>query len=400
MGKSRKTPVILLSLSLFLLLSLAGCSSSSREIEKRSLVIGLALDKGKESKTEKILNEKGVGYSKRNLVTITHQVVITQATSKGAKEGSTQPKSYVNVSSTGDSLIQTVQELSLRTSRPMFVQHMKVVVIGEELLRKMNLQQVLDLLFRDYEIRESVLVFASKGRASDTLELKETSEFPAFLLTGISENQFKSTRILPQVTLAKLTGKMNSNSSFLLQNVIAGNKEIKFAGVAVINGKTKKLLGYLNEDEVEGLTWITGKGKGGIVKTFDTKTHQLVTYEVLSIKSHIQPHVKGSNISFDVKVEAKGRLPEHWVLSDKAFKNEFIKRVETDSEKEVKRLAEHTLRIIQNKYKTDVAGFGNRLRIKYPKVWEKVKKDWDQTFSKVPITYSVKLKINEYGTSG
>ncbi|TKH13706.1 spore gernimation protein GerC, partial [Peribacillus simplex] len=43
---------------------------------------------------------------------------------------------------------------------------------------------------------------------------------------------------------------------------------------------------------------------------------------------------------------------------------------------------------------------GNRLRIEHPKVWNKVKKDWDRTFSEAPIKYDVKLTIKDYGTTG
>ncbi|MFD0693618.1 Ger(x)C family spore germination C-terminal domain-containing protein [Paenibacillus sp. GCM10027628] len=32
-----------------------------------------------------------------------------------------------------------------------------------------------------------------------------------------------------------------------------------------------------------------------------------------------------------------------------------------------------------------------QVRIHYPKVWEQIKEDWDQTFSTVPIKYTVKL---------
>ncbi|MBM7651321.1 hypothetical protein JOC76_000770 [Neobacillus cucumis] len=54
---------------------------------------------------------------------------------------------------------------------------------------------------------------------------------------------------------------------------------------------------------------------------------------------------------------------------------------------------------MQKDYHVDVVGFGNRLRIEHPKVWEKVKKDWDQTLSEVPIEYNVKLTIMDYGSS-
>jgi spore germination protein len=182
--------------------------------------------------------------------------------------------------------------------------------------------------------------------------------------------------------------------------VISTNGEVKFSGAAVIEGKTKKLRGFLKEEELEGLTWITGKGKGGLVKSFDKETSQPIMYEVMSMKSKIIPHVNGKNISFDVNIESEGRLSENWVVSEKTSENKFLKNAEKAAEEEVNRLVNNVLEIMQEDYQVDVAGFGNQLRIKHPKVWEKVKKDWDQTFSEVPIKYNVKLNINEYGASG
>jgi spore germination protein len=192
---------------------------------------------------------------------------------------------------------------------------------------------------------------------------------------------------------------MQSGSSFLLQNVISTNGEVKFSGAAVITGKTKKLLGFLNEEELDGLTWITGKGKGGLVKNFDKETNQPIIYEVKSMKSKITPHINGNNISFDVKIESEGRLSENWVVSGENSGKIFLKRAEKAAEEEVNRLVNNVGEKMQKDYQVDVAGFGNRLRIEHPKVWEKVKKDWDQTFSEVSIEYNVKLTIIDYGAS-
>ncbi|MED0896733.1 Ger(x)C family spore germination C-terminal domain-containing protein, partial [Aneurinibacillus migulanus] len=194
-------------------------------------------------------------------------------------------------------------------------------------------------------------------------------------------------------------GKMQSGSSFLLQNVVAANGEVKFAGAAVIKGKIKKLGGFFNEIEVEGLTWIIGKGKGGVVKSFDKQTGQLLIYEVESMKSRITPHINGKNISFNVKIESEGRLSENWITSGNAFENKFLKRVEKNTEKEIKRLVKNVVEKMQEEYEADVVGFGNRLKMENPKVWEKVKKNWDQTFSKVPITYNIEVTIKDYGAS-
>ncbi|WP_321998984.1 Ger(x)C family spore germination protein [Priestia megaterium] len=390
---------LLVLLSVLLLLPLTGCWSS-HEIEEQSLGVGVALDKAKRSMIEKELEEQGEGYAKKNLITSTYQLITPQVASLTTNQGGSQQKSYVNISETGDSAFQMGRELSLRSDTPLISHHMKVIVIGEALARSYSLEQLLDQNLRDNDLRPSCLVLISKGRASDTLESKTAGEVPAFHLYGMVDNTYRTTRILPPMSLIKLASKIRSGSSFLLQNVVSANGEIKFAGAAVIKGKTGKMIGFLNEEELEGVTWITGKGKGGLVKSFDKKTGQLIVYEIESMKSHIQPHVKGNNISFDVQIESEGRLSENGMVSGNPFENQFLKKAQKASEKEVEYLVKNVVEKMQKEYKVDVAGFGNRLRIKHPRVWRRVKENWDQTFSEVPINYDVKLTIKDYGTSG
>lgn len=202
------------------------------------------------------------------------------------------------------------------------------------------------------------------------------------------------------MTIAKLEGKLYSDSSFLLQNVISEDGEVKFVGAAVIDGKTKKLRGFLNESDLEGISWITGKGEGGLVKSFDEDSSSPIVYEIMSMKSKIVPKVEGDHISFTVKIQSEGRIAEHWVLSDKAFNNKFLKKAEKTIEQEIERLVMKTSEKLQQEYQTDVSGFGNKIRIKYPKEWEKIKKDWDEIFSEVPIKCEVNVTIKDYGTSG
>ncbi|MGM7723562.1 Ger(x)C family spore germination protein [Metabacillus sp. Hm71] len=396
MGHS-KVRFLLSVLFVFPFLSLTGCWSS-HEIEDVGLSVGLALDQGKESSIEKELKEQDGLYPKRDILTLTYQFVNPHG-AESKSDGKGQQKAYINISETGDSVHQMTREFSLRSQRPIFSQHLKVIVISENLARKYSLEQLLDQFLRDNEIRPSCLLLISKGQASVTLETNAPEEIPTFRLIGISDNEYRTTKILAPVSLAKLVGKLQSSSSFLLQNVISTNGEVKFSGAAVIEAKSKKLRGFLNEEELEGLTWITGMGKGGLVKTFDKETDQQILYEVETMKSKIIPHVKGNNISFDVKIESEGRISENWMVSEEESKSTFLKNAEKAAEEKVNSLVDHVLKLMQEDYKVDVAGFGNQLRIHYPQMWEKVKKDWDQTFSKVPIKYNVQLTITDYGST-
>jgi len=381
-----------------LLLTLTGCWSS-REIEDLGLVVGTALDLEKDKSREEALERNEKSYPDKAIMTITNQLVTSQTTGAGKKEGGSQQKAFKNVSESGDAIISILRDMILRIDKRAFAQHSKVIVIGEDLARTLNLQQILDFFLREQEIRPSSIILIAKNRASKTLESKEPTVIPALHLIQISKGQERTTKILPPMPLAKLNGKLHSESSFLLQNVSMKNGEVKFAGASLIDGKAKKLRGFLNEKDLEGITWVTGKGKGGLVKSSDEKTGQPIIYEIESMKSKIRPHVDGNNISFEINISSEGRIAENWVVSGKLSENEFLKRAEKVSKKEVGRLVKNVLDKTQQEYKADVLGFGDQLRIEYPKVWEKVKEDWDHTFSKIPIKYTIKLTIKDYGTS-
>lgn len=388
-------PKILFLFLAFLLLT-GGCWDK-REIEELGFVVGVALDKASEEGPGDETEEEVGGERTKNVITVTLQRVVVKAFAGGAeKGGGKQEKPYINRSATGDSIPQSIRELMLTDDRLAFGEHTKVIVISEELARKMNMQHLTDRFLRGYEVRLSPIVLIAKGRASDTLEIADTGEIPAFRLIGIVDNEKKTARLLPAVTLAKVSSKMSANSSFLLQTATVKDKKVKFAGGAVIKGSTKRLIGFLNEEELEGLNWLTGRAKGALVKGLDEQTHRLMVYEVQSISSKIQPHVQGEKISFDVEIESEGSLYEDWIPAGNAFDNQFLKRVERATQQEVKRLAGQALKKIQKQYKADVAGFGDQLRIQYPRVWQKVKKDWDKEFSRATVNVDVKVTLRDY----
>jgi spore germination protein len=195
--------------------------------------------------------------------------------------------------------------------------------------------------------------------------------------------------------------KLTSKSSFLLQSVVAKKEENKMSGAAIIQGKTQKLVGFLSEEELQGINWIKAEVKGGLVETYDEEKKQPIIYEIISAKSRIKPIVKGNEISFDVEIQSEGRITEDWLYPGNAIDNDrFLKDAEKAVEKRVRQLVEEVLTKIQKEYEADVAGFGTQIRIHDPRLWEKVKKDWDKEFSQVPVKVDVTIKISSYGAKG
>jgi spore germination protein len=388
--------IFLLSLLLLILiLPLSGCWSSI-EIEEMGLIIGTALDLEKEGMEE---DQEGRNH-KRDMFTITNQLVTAETTDSGTKDGTTQHQAYKNISETGDAILPALRNMIMRIDKRAFGEHAKVIVIGEDLARKYNLNQVLDFFKREQEMRPSALIVIAKENARRTLETNEPTVIPAIQLVEMTQGQERTTKILLPMSITKFEGQLNSGTSFLLQSVKAAKGERILSGAAIIDGKTKKLRGFLDDTETEGVTWITGEGKGGLVRSFDEETGQPIIYEILSMESKIKPSIKGEAISFDVKIESEGRIGEHWDVSGEPFDNKFLKKAEKMTEKEVEYLVKSALAEAQEEYQMDVFGFGNKLRIEHPKLWKKVKEDWDKTFSEVPVNIKVKINIKEFGTSG
>lgn len=378
---------------------LTGCWSS-KEIENLGIAVGIALDSGQKSKLEKGFTEKKADYSKENLMTITYQVINTEMAGGGPSNGTPQAKQYNNISETGDSVLQITREISLR-EKPIFGQHFKVIILGDKISKTRSIYEILDTYIRDNEFRPSLLVFITSGNASDVLELNEVTEIPTFKITELAKNSYRVSRILPKLTLKDLVSKMESKSSFAIQNIVSVDGELKFSGAGIIKGKTRKLTGYLSEEETEGLNWITGDIKGGVVKHIDKKNkkEKVVTLDISKVRSKIVPKIKGNIISFELTIDGEGGIGEQRNQQQNLDKNKSLKRVEKIFEKQTEKIVRNTIDTLQKDYQADAAGFGKELSFKYPKQWKKLKDNWDQTFSEIPIHTTVNITIKHFGLS-
>jgi len=380
MGKCKQT-LLLTFMLLSILVLLTGCWSN-KPIEELNIIVGSSIDKDQDQQIKSTL-----------------QYVVPEAMAKKAGGSTSQQKPYINVSAVANSLEPAGWKTTLKREGIIFGPHQKTVIISEDIAREIPLRQITDLYYRDIDIRGSTHVFIAKGRADQTLETKEQNVIPALRIAEIATQSF-TTEVLTDTTLMKIWGRMNSGSSFLLQMLDSTSGEVSFNGAAVI-GNTSKMIGFLNKEEVQGINWLNGEGKGGYVKAYLKDEDKPTYYQIGSMKSKIKPHVNGKNISFDVSIESEGRIAEYWNPHLKeAFNNKNVKHIEKAAEKEVQRLIENVMKKTQKELKVDVVGFGNELRIKEPKLYNKIKNHWDEEFSKAKIHYKVDLTIKDYGMLG
>ncbi len=375
------------------------------ELEERGFVIGVAIDEVKEEEAQEMEEAEAADKPKgAQRFKVTYQYVIPGALS-GAGGGSSQAggvksEAVFNITSVGDTIDSISTELATRTSRTPYFEHLQMVIISEDVAKsELGFANVIDFFMRDQEMRRSIKVLIAKGEAKKVLEVKPPSEkLPVMYIRSITENTEKTARMLPASRLGDTEEHLLRSESFVIQQVKGLKQEVKVSGSAVFQGSKNNLIGFLDEEETEGLNFITDEIRHGIIKI--KLQDNLVVFDIHSMKNKIKAEVKSNNkIKFTIFVDTEGSVGESFERLD--FLNPNIQaNLELKIGEEIERLMKATIKKVQQEYKKDVLGLGAYLRGNHYDTWKQVKADWDSGdnyFAKSEIKIETKVKIRRAG---
>ena len=368
------------------LLLLTGCWDRT-ELKQLGIVLGVAVDKDPDSG---------------------EFIVSTQMLRPGAI--STQmpntEKPVEKVVTSGKTIFEAIRKSNLEFDRKGFYAHTKVIVIGED-LAKDGLLPVLDFFQRGKEIRGYVFVcIAKNAQASEILGIESggIQPIPAIRLRDMIED-----------TRFQLKGVKINLLNFYKESIGSGiepvvgvlkvekdkfsKKHVKMSGGAVFN--KDKLVGYLNEHQTIGYRWCKSEVESGAVSIpSPLNENRYESVEVKKADTTIKPKVKGKEISFTIHVEGEGIITEQEVmtsLEDSTKKLEHMKKTEEKMNKQIEKYIKLAIEKSQKEFHSDIFGFGRALNKEEPKVWNEVKKDWNDRFAEAPYTVNVHFKINSTG---
>jgi spore germination protein KC len=75
-------------------------------------------------------------------------------------------------------------------------------------------------------------------------------------------------------------------------------------------------------------------------------------------------------------------------------------KLERDVEKHISDHIQNAVRKAQKEFRSDVFGFGKSLYQSNPKMWEKVKDDWNEIFPDLKVKTKVDVKLRRTGKVG
>ena len=381
---------ILLFLILCLLLS--GCWDR-RELNELAITGAIGIDKVDE------------GYQ------VTAQVVIPSEVSMKASTGRT---SVTLFQESGETVYEALRKLTKDSPRKIYPGHLLMLVLSEELAEE-GIGESLDLLARDWELRSDFFVVIAKDlTAGEVLNVSTTLEaIPAnkmFNTLKTSEGAWAATNginldeLIADLTSdgkeAVLTGifvEGNQEIGSTNQNVesITPPAQIQYDELAVF--KKDKLVGWLTEQESRGYNDIINAVEN-TVSVISCPNEGKATIEFINLKTEMKGKIINGKPEVDINTKVRANVGE--VECPIELNEQTISEFEKITEKKMKNTINDTIETLQQKYESDIFGFGSAIYRSNPKEWKKIKKQWNEEFSDVTTNVKVDVKINYTGTVG
>lgn len=371
---------------------LSGCWSR-RELNDLSIIGGLSIDK----------------TDKQYEITIQ---VINPTEVVGKQQTSRIPVTTFH--ETGTTLLETLRKIALIKPRKSYLSHLMVVIFGEDMARD-GIQQSLDYLLRDHEVRaDFFLTVAKDQKGSEILNVTSTIEkIPStkiFKVMNKSEEglgQIKTVQldklftdivrkgINPVLTGVSITGNRKIGNDISNMEKISSPANITLDNLALF--KDDKLVDWFNPEESRGYNFITDNIDHTII-TIPCKKEKNITLDVIRSKTNLKSKIKDGKPVIEISTLTEGTIGE-MECSKNLLSEKTLAELEKGFEKKVKEIMEKAIKKAKKNH-TDVFGLGEAIHRKHPKVWNKLKNNWhDEGFIDLKIIIKPDVKIRRIGST-
>ena len=382
---------------------LSGCWDSL-DIEKRAVVLGIAIDKvnediGQEEANVSHLTES-FPHPDNEMIKLTAQIAVPGKIPLGPESGggNTDPVWVIEV--VGHTMDDALANLQQEIADEIFLGHLRILIISEELARD-GIERINDFFRRNSEIRRTAWLAVSEGEASQFMKITPTFErVPGLYLSSMLENavdlgKFPSDFIGEFWTILSSKGQ----DSFLPYIVAKKEDNVQIKGLAYFSGE--KLVGVSDPLEIGFFMAVIGDGKGGygaFVQIPDSEDYVMVrvTSRVVKIETKIKddsPEIT-VNINYEAEIDEKD-APEYVEISN----SKLLKEIEEVTSKNTINSVQAFIKKTQEK-ESDIFGFGEYIRAKHANYWDtqvKTPDQWHRLFKDLNVTVNCTTKIRRVG---
>ncbi|WLR50536.1 Ger(x)C family spore germination protein [Bacillus tianshenii] len=313
----------------------------------------------------------------------------------------------------GESVFEAFRKLTIKSPRKIYLSQLRLIVLGEKLAEE-GIQETLDFLYRDHEMRTSFFLMVAKDEQMEdilnvltsfekipankvlySLQASETNWAPT---KGVNLDDVVSAIMSkgsePVLTGIYISGVTDGSDITNVQRVNAPT-QLTIDNLAIF--KNDELVGWLSEDESKGYNYVKGNVHSTIVTVPCHKDNGIISVEMIRTAAESTAILKDNKPFIKVKITGEGNVGDVECKID-LTKDKTLKAIEKKVNNDIKDKINAALKTAQQDYKSDIFGFGEEVRRSEPKYWHKVEDNWSNIFAEMEVEVDVEIKIRRTGT--
>lgn len=331
----------------------------------------------------------------------TYKVTIKAINAKPSESGVEIIPEVISVE--GNGVFDAIRKAAPMFGKKTFWSHMQTLIISEDIACK-DILNAMDFFNRDPEVRQDCTVYITSSNSAEEmirLEAMLQKQTNYSLSDAIKTQRFVGS--FPSIDLHEFVIMSMDDTIEPILPIMGihtnGDLAPKLEGSAVF--LKDKMIGKLSSNE----TLFTLLIRDDIInpllvipinKKDLEKDISEVTLEIYKSKSKIKANIDNEDIKIVINTEIDVGIAELNTSSDFS-KTEYIEAIKSAAEKEIRNQILGTIERVQSKYKSDIFGFGKAVQISNPKLWRKLKNEWPDEFSILPVSINLKLNIANTG---
>ncbi len=293
-----------------------------------------------------------------------------------------------------DSILEALQRIQTGISRSISLSHLRVVVVGEEIARTENFQNLANYLMKEQDTALQLrLLFVEDARAKDayTTDRRFEPRFAAeIVMMGLLQKELPIVRTNSFLDFI-IDLKRSGGTAFGSRVFIDEDSNVLIReGAAVF--KDWKLYEWLDGNEALNANWIT-EDTEAVVVAFQQEN--IYTYRIRKSKARIKPVLVEGKPAFTFELSTEGMIMEEFGENPDLSKPQNLKQVETLFAETIRQQVISAIAKAQHDIKADYLGFGNAFEQYYPKVYQTLQ--WNEIFPTVAVDVNINCKVSGYG---
>ena len=371
------------------LILLAGCWDA-RDVEDRALVVGLGLDR-----------------ERNGQLVVSLEVTVPRGTSarpgitgnqpgQRGNQGAAEPK--VVLTGRGRTVHEALAQIRDGVRFDLFLGHVRVVVVGADLARA-GLQQQLEMLVQNPEIRRLIPLAVVEGRARDYLLSPVTQDATAALYLSQMLDDLVRTGRAPNVDLSRFLTDVSEPGVDPIVSVLAraaGTEGgLEWAGLGIF--RDDRLLQVVPPPRAWYLMWAAGSSRRTtvFVPLRETVSGGLIL-DIFHVESRLHLDGGPAGRRAVIRLLLEGRVAEHGTGGIDLTQTATMHRIQARTQADLQRQVQEAVAAVR-RLGADPFGIGRALRVAEPVLWRRPAAATSREAARVPATVQVLLRIRRTG---